>query len=88
MSDHIHLCLSIPPKFSVSNTVGFIKGKSAIRTQLKQLVYLFVGRVTDLIGIRIGIVYANRLGIPTFHMPSEIFYLSPKRVHDKFMGNT
>ena len=31
MPDHIHLCLSIPPKFSVSNTVGFIKGKSAIR---------------------------------------------------------
>jgi len=31
MSDHIHLLLSIPPKFSVSNTVGFIKGKSVIR---------------------------------------------------------
>jgi len=24
MPDHIHLCLSIPPKFSVSKTVGFI----------------------------------------------------------------
>lgn len=31
MSDHVHLCLSIPPKFSVANTVGFLKGKSAIR---------------------------------------------------------
>ena len=31
MGDHVHLCLSIPPKFSVANTVGFIKGKSAIR---------------------------------------------------------
>ena len=31
MAEHIHLCLSIPPKFSVSQTVGFIKGKSAIR---------------------------------------------------------
>lgn len=31
MSDHVHLCLSIPPKFSVSHTIGFIKGKSAIR---------------------------------------------------------
>ena len=31
MSDHIHLCLSIPPKYSVANTVGFLKGKSAIR---------------------------------------------------------
>ena len=31
MPEHIHLCLSIPPKFSVANTVGFLKGKSAIR---------------------------------------------------------
>ena len=31
MRDHVHICLSIPPKFSVSNTIGFIKGKSAIR---------------------------------------------------------
>ncbi len=31
MPDHVHLCLSIPPKFSVSHTIGFIKGKSAIR---------------------------------------------------------
>ena len=31
MADHIHLCLSIPPKYSVANTVGFLKGKSAIR---------------------------------------------------------
>ena len=31
MVDHIHMCLSIPPKYSVSNTVGFLKGKSAVR---------------------------------------------------------
>ena len=30
MPDHVHMCLSIPPKHSVSNVVGFIKGKSAI----------------------------------------------------------
>ena len=30
MSDHIHMCISIPPKYSVSNVVGYIKGKSAI----------------------------------------------------------
>ena len=30
MQNHVHMCLSIPPKFSVSNVVGFIKGKSAI----------------------------------------------------------
>lgn len=31
MPDHIHMLLSIPPKFSVANTVGFLKGKSAVR---------------------------------------------------------
>ena len=29
--DHIHLVLEIPPKYSVSEAVGFIKGKSAIK---------------------------------------------------------
>ena len=31
MPDHIHICLSIPPKYSISHVVGFLKGKSAIR---------------------------------------------------------
>lgn len=30
MTDHVHMCLSVPPKFAVSNVVGFLKGKSAI----------------------------------------------------------
>lgn len=29
-SDHVHMLISIPPKHSVSQVVGFIKGKSAI----------------------------------------------------------
>ena len=29
--DHIHLLLSIPPKYSVADMVGFLKGKSAIK---------------------------------------------------------
>jgi len=31
MPDHVHMCLSIPPKFSVAHTIGFLKGKSAVR---------------------------------------------------------
>ena len=31
LPDHIHICLSIPPKYSVSHTIGFLKGKSAVR---------------------------------------------------------
>jgi len=30
MRDHVHMCLSIPPKYSVLSVVGFLKGKSAI----------------------------------------------------------
>jgi putative transposase len=30
MKDHVHICLSIPPKLAVSNVVGYLKGKSAI----------------------------------------------------------
>lgn len=30
MSDHVHMLISIPPKYSVSEVMGYIKGKSAI----------------------------------------------------------
>ena len=30
MPDHVHMMLRIPPKFAVSQVVGYIKGKSAI----------------------------------------------------------
>lgn len=29
--DHIHMVLSIPPKYSVAHVMGFLKGKSAIK---------------------------------------------------------
>ena len=30
LSDHVHMCICIPPKYAVASVVGFIKGKSAI----------------------------------------------------------
>ncbi len=45
MADHVHLLLSVPPKFSVANTVGFIKGKSAIRIHRE-----FLGRQRQFTG--------------------------------------
>ena len=35
MDDHVHMCLSIPPKYAVSTVVGYIKGKSAIQIARK-----------------------------------------------------
>ena len=31
LEDHVHLVISIPPKFAVSEIIGFLKGKSAVR---------------------------------------------------------
>jgi len=46
MGDHVHMLLMIPPKFSVAHTVGFLKGKSAIRIfrDYVQLKRNFTGR--------------------------------------------
>ncbi|MHC5056087.1 MAG: IS200/IS605 family transposase, partial [Planctomycetota bacterium] len=31
MSDHVHMCLRVPPKHSIAFVIGFLKGKSAVR---------------------------------------------------------
>jgi putative transposase len=31
MPDHVHMMISIPPKYAVSQVIGYVKGKSAIR---------------------------------------------------------
>ena len=35
--DHIHLVLSVPPKYSVSHVLGYLKGKSAVRVSRELL---------------------------------------------------
>jgi putative transposase len=45
MSDHVHILISVPPKFAVSQVVGFIKGKSAI-----QIARNFQGRKKNFVG--------------------------------------
>jgi len=45
MPDHVHMCLSIPPKYSVANAVGKLKGKSAILIHRRCL-----GRTKNLTG--------------------------------------
>jgi len=43
--DHVHVLVSIPPKHSVSEVVGFIKGKSAIH-----IARTFAGRRRNFVG--------------------------------------
>jgi putative transposase len=45
MSDHVHMLLSIPPKYSVARVVGYMKGKSAIH-----LARTFMGKRRNFVG--------------------------------------
>jgi putative transposase len=45
MADHVHMMLSIPPKYSVAQVVGYIKGKSAIH-----LARAFFGKKKNFVG--------------------------------------
>lgn len=31
MPDHVHLCVELPPKYAVSDFMGYLKGKSALQ---------------------------------------------------------
>ena len=41
--DHIHMCIKIPPKYSVSQIMGYLKGKSSLMIfeQFSNLKYKF-----------------------------------------------
>ena len=45
MLDHVHMLISIPPKYSVAQVMGFIKGKSAIHIARE-----FLGRKKNFTG--------------------------------------
>ena len=45
MADHVHMMISIPPKYAVSQIVGFIKGKSAIH-----IARTYLGRKRNYVG--------------------------------------
>ena len=37
--DHVHMCLKVPPKYSIAHTIGFLKGKSAVRVHREVMQY-------------------------------------------------
>jgi putative transposase len=43
--DHVHMMISIPPKYSVSQVIGYIKGKSAIH-----IARTYAGRKRNFVG--------------------------------------
>lgn len=45
LADHVHVLMSIPPKYAVAQVVGFVKGKSAIH-----IARVFAGRRRNFAG--------------------------------------
>jgi putative transposase len=45
MGDHVHMLVSIPPKYSVSQVVGHLKGKSAIH-----IARMYMGKRQNFVG--------------------------------------
>ena len=45
MADHVHIMISIPPKYAVAQVVGYIKGKSAIH-----IARTYTGRRRNFVG--------------------------------------
>jgi putative transposase len=45
MSDHVHMLVSIPPKYSVAQVMGYVKGKSAIH-----IARVYAGRRRSFVG--------------------------------------
>lgn len=45
MADHVHMLVSIPPKYSVAQVMGFVKGKSAIH-----IARVYAGRRKSFVG--------------------------------------
>jgi len=45
MVDHVHMLISVPPKYSVSQVMGYMKGKSAIH-----IARVYAGRRRNFVG--------------------------------------
>lgn len=45
LPDHVHMLLSVPPKYAVAQVVGFVKGKSAIH-----IARTYLGRRQNFLG--------------------------------------
>jgi putative transposase len=64
MPDHLRMCLSIPPKYAVSNVVGYIKGKNTI-----VIAQRFGGRTRNFTG---EVFWARRYFVSTLGLDEEM----------------
>ena len=50
MIDHVHICISIPPKEAISSAIGYLKEKSAIT-----IAHHFKGKQRNFRGEKLGV---------------------------------
>ena len=93
MSDHIHMLVSIPPKISVSQFMGYLKGKSALMIFDKHanLKYKFGNRHFWAEGYYVSTVGLNEATIKKYIQEQEshdiaMDKLSVKEYEDPFKG--
>jgi len=93
MPDHVHLVLSIPPKYSVSQIMGYLKGKSAmmIFDRHANLKYKFGNRHFWATGYYVSTVGLNEATIRKYVREQQthdqiIDKVSVKELEDPFRG--
>ena len=94
MADHAHMLVSIPPKYSVSSIMGYLKGKSALMIFDKHanLKYKFGNRHFWSEGYYVSTVGLNEATIAKYIREQEkhdiaIDKLSVKEYEDPFKGS-
>ena len=94
MPDHVHLLLSIPPKYSVSQIMGYLKGKSALMMFDKHanLKYKFGDRHLWAEGYYVSTVGLNEATIKKYIQEQKkhdiaLDKLSVKEHEDHFKGS-
>ena len=80
MPDHVHMLLSIPPKYSVAHTIGFLKGKSAVRVHRELL------RERRMTGLHF---WATGYSVSTIGLDEEAIrkYVRDQEKHDSGQGD-
>jgi len=93
MPDHVHLLLSIPPKYSVSQIMGYLKGKSAmmIFDRHSNLKYKFGNRHFWATGYYVSTVGLNEATIAKYIREQEkqdqmMDKISTKDLENPFKG--
>ena len=92
--DHIHMLVSIPPKLSIAQFMGYIKGKSSIMIfdKYANLKYKYGNRVFWCRGYYVDIVGKNKTAIEEYirnQIQEDLAYeqITMKEYMDPFTGS-